>query len=102
MEVKEVAHVWWFTSVSVGKLLPCIVRRILAQVVSSSSCERNWNSYSSFHSKARNRLHSSSTEDLLYVYTNSRVLNQNIMFTDEAATEWYKQSVVSKDSDLRD
>jgi hypothetical protein len=30
MEVKEVAHVWWFTSGSIGKLLPCIARRILA------------------------------------------------------------------------
>jgi hypothetical protein len=39
--VKKVAHVWWFISGSVGKLLPRIVRRILAQVVSSSSCERN-------------------------------------------------------------
>jgi hypothetical protein len=28
--VKEVAHVWWFTSRSVGKLLPRIARRILA------------------------------------------------------------------------
>jgi hypothetical protein len=26
-------------------------------------------------------------EDLVYVYTNSRVLNQNVPFTDEAATE---------------
>jgi hypothetical protein len=41
MEVKEVAHLWWFTSDSVGKLLPRIARRILAHVVSSSSCERN-------------------------------------------------------------
>jgi hypothetical protein len=39
--VKEVAHVWWFISGSVGKLLPRIAQRILAQVVSSSSCERN-------------------------------------------------------------
>jgi hypothetical protein len=31
MGVKEVAHVWWFTSDSVGKLLPRIVRKILAQ-----------------------------------------------------------------------
>jgi hypothetical protein len=30
MGVKEVAHMWWFTSSSVGKLLPCIARRILA------------------------------------------------------------------------
>jgi hypothetical protein len=34
----------------------------------------------------------------VYVYTNSRVLNQNVPFTDEAATEWYKQTIVSEDS----
>jgi hypothetical protein len=101
MGVKEVAHVWWFTSTSVGKLLPRIARRILAQVVSSSSCERNWSSYSFVHSKAWNRLLSSHAEDLVYVYTNSRVLNQNVLFTDEAATKWYRQSVVSEDSDSK-
>jgi hypothetical protein len=101
MEVKEVAHMWWFTSGSVGKLLPRIARRILAQVVSSSSCERNWSSYSFVHSKARNRLLSSCAKDLVDVYTNSRVLNQNVPFTDEAATEWYRQSVVFEDSDSK-
>jgi hypothetical protein len=35
----------------------------------------------------------------VYVYTKSRVLNQNVPFTNEAATEWYRQTVVSKDSD---
>jgi hypothetical protein len=99
MGVKEVPHLWWFTSDSIGKLLPRIARRILAQVVSSSSCKRNWSSYSFVHSKARNRLLSSRAEDLVYVYTNSRVLNQNVPFIDEAAIEWYMQTVVSKDSD---
>jgi hypothetical protein len=79
-------------------LLPRIVRRILAQVVSSSSCEQNWSSYSFVHSKVRNRLLSSHAEDLVYVYTNSRLLNQNVSFTDEAAIEWYMQTVVSEDS----
>jgi hypothetical protein len=68
-------------------------------VVSSSSCERNWSSYSFVHSKARNRLLPSRAEDSVYVYTNSRVLNQNVPFIDKAATEWYMQTVVSKDSD---
>jgi hypothetical protein len=94
-----VPHLWWFTSGSGGKLLPRIAWRILAQVVSSSSCERNWSSYSFLHSKARNRLLPSHVEDLVYVYTNSRVLNQNVPFTNEAATEWYRQTVVSEDSD---
>jgi hypothetical protein len=100
MKVKEVAHVWWFTSGSVGKLLPCIARRILAQVVSSPSCERNWSSYYFVHRKARNRLLSSRAEDLVYVYTNSRILNQNVPFTDEATTEWYRQTIISKDSNF--
>jgi hypothetical protein len=94
MGVKEVPHLWWFTSSSVGKLLPRI-----PQVVSMSSCERNWSSYSFVHSKARNRLLPSRVEDFVYVYTNLRVLNQNVPFTDEAATEWYRQTVISEDSD---
>jgi hypothetical protein len=35
----------------------------------------------------------------VYVYTNSRVLNQNVPFTDEASIEWYMQTVVFEDSD---
>ena len=53
------------------------------------------------HSKAWNRLLSSCTEDLVYVYTNSRVLNKIVPFIDEAAIEWYRQSVISKDSDSK-
>jgi hypothetical protein len=68
-------------------------------VVSSSLCERNWSSYSFVHSKVQNRLLPSRAEDLVYVYTNLRVFNQNLPFTDEAATEWYRQTVVSEDSD---
>jgi hypothetical protein len=51
------------------------------------------------HSKVQNRLLPSRAEDLVYVYTNSRVLNQNVPFIDKAATEWYRQTVVSEGSD---
>jgi hypothetical protein len=37
----------------------------------------------------------------VYIYTNSRVLNQNVPFTNEAAIEWYRQSVVFEDSDSK-
>jgi hypothetical protein len=37
MGMKEEAYMWWFISGCVGKLLPHIARRILVQVVSSSS-----------------------------------------------------------------
>ena len=36
----------------------------------------------------------------MYFYTNLRVFNQNVPFTDEAATEWYKQTIVSEDYDF--
>ena len=41
---------------------------------SISSCERNWSTYSFVHNKVRNRLHPSRAEDLVYIYTNSRLL----------------------------
>ena len=97
--VKELPHVWWYTSGSVGNILPGIARRILAQVMSSSSCERNWSSYSFVHNKARNRLHPSRAEDLVYVYTNSKLLTQAPKVEDNSTTEWYKQTIMSEDSD---
>ena len=101
MGVKEVPQLWWFTSGSVGKLLPRIAQRILTHVVSSSSCEWNWSSYSFVHSKVWNGLLPSYAEDLVYVYTNSRILNQNVPFTGEATIEWYMQTIVSEDSDCQ-
>ena len=56
------------------KALQTIARRILAQVCSISSCEWNWSSYSFVHNKVRNRLHPNCAEDLVYIYTNSRLL----------------------------
>ena len=55
---------------SEAKALQTIARRILAQVCSISSCERNWSTYSFVHNKVRNHLHPSRAEDLVYIYTN--------------------------------
>ena len=41
---------------------------------SISSYERNWSTYSFIHNKIRNHLQSSCAEDLVYIYTNSRLL----------------------------
>ena len=59
---------------SEAKALQTIARRILAQVCSISSYERNWSTYSFVHNKVRNRLHPSRVEDLVYIYMNSRLL----------------------------
>jgi len=64
-------HQWW--NVVGGHALPKIARRVLSLTCSASSCERNWSMYSFVHSKIRNRLYTSKAEDLVYIYTNSKL-----------------------------
>ena len=47
--------------------------RVLAQVVSASSCERNWSAHGHIHSKVRNKLEPATTEKLVYVYANCKI-----------------------------
>src|SRR5450759_3039566 len=68
------AHDWWAFEGACGKLIAPIARRILGQTVSSSSYKQNWSSYSFVHNKSRNRLQPKRAEDLVYVYTNSRLM----------------------------
>ena len=68
---------WWDIYGSVGKYISPIAKRILAQPLSSSSCERNWSSYSFVHDKKRNRLLPERANDLVFVYTNSKMISQS-------------------------
>ena len=45
--------------------------RVLSQVISASSCERNWSAHGHTHTKIRNRLDPAATEKLVYVYSNA-------------------------------
>jgi hypothetical protein len=49
--------------------------KILSQVASSSSAERNWSTYGFIHSLKRNRLGSKKAEELVYVHSNLRLLS---------------------------
>jgi hypothetical protein len=67
---------WWD---SYGMRLPTlrsIAVRVLACVSSSSACERNWSDYGFIHSKKRNKLSAEKSEQLVYVYSNSRLLQR--------------------------
>src|SRR5450759_4943167 len=90
------AHDWWAFEGACGKLIAPIARRILGQTVSSSSCERNWSSYSFVHNKSRNRLEAKRAEDLVYVYTNSRVMAEG---KEKDKKKWYADNVDLEDSD---
>ena len=89
-ESKLSAHAWWDFEGACAKLLAPIARRILGQPVSSSACERNWSSYSFVHNKSRNKLKTKRAMDLVYVYTNSRVLSTS---KERDEKEWYRENV---------
>ena len=72
---------------------------MLAQVVSSSSCKRSWSSYSFVHNKSRNRLNAKRAEDLVYVYTNSKILAGMPEKKGFAEQQWYEQNRLVEDSD---
>ena len=61
---------WWICHGANGVHLQNISIRILSQVASSSSAERNWSTYGFIHSVKRNRLGSQKAEDLVYVHSN--------------------------------
>jgi hypothetical protein len=50
--------------------LALVGMRVLAQVISASSCERNWSVHGHIHSEVRNRLVPATTEKLVYIYSN--------------------------------
>ena len=65
-------HQWW--SRVGGEALPKIAKCVLALTCSASSCECNWSMYSFVHNKSRNCLGTKKAEDLVYIYTNTRLL----------------------------
>ena len=80
-----------------AKALQTIARCILAQVCSASACERNWSMYSFVHNKVRNCLKYSHAEDLVYIYTNSRLLRHR---RGPTFAQWYGLNTVHSDDDL--
>ena len=90
-------HKWWDAMGGGAKALQTIAKRILAQVCSASACERNWSMYSFIHNKVRNRLKHSHAEDLVYIYTNKRLLRHH---RDPTPAQWNGLNMVHSDDDL--
>ena len=61
---------WWICHGANGVHLQNLAIRLLSQVASSSSAERNSSTYGFIHSVKRNRLGSQKAEDLVYVHSN--------------------------------
>ena len=67
-------HEWWDAMNSEAKALQTIAKRILTQICSILSYKRNWSIYLFVLNKVRNCLQPSRAGDLVYIYTNNRLL----------------------------
>ena len=54
--------------------LALVGMRVLSQVISASSCERNWSAHGHIHTEVRNRLAPATTEKLVYIYCNKKAV----------------------------
>ena len=73
MEAKS----WWLVHGVHALTLQKIALKLLGKPFSSSCCERNWSTYSFIHSIKRNKMTPHRTEDLVFVYSNLRLLSRN-------------------------
>lgn len=49
---------------------------LLSQPTSACSCERNWSAYDFIHNRRRNRLTAARARDLVFVFTNGRLVRK--------------------------
>ncbi|CAN6465244.1 unnamed protein product [Victoria cruziana] len=68
---------WWVKHGHAYPTLQYLALRLLVQPATSSSSERNWSTYSHIHNIKRNKLTSKRAEDLVYVYSNLRLLSRS-------------------------
>ncbi|CAI7822782.1 unnamed protein product, partial [Closterium sp. NIES-53] len=65
-EGKMDMEMWWAWNGTDNVALATLARRVLAQPVSASPCERGWSTWDSVHTARRNRLGSEKCRDLVY------------------------------------
>lgn len=68
---------WWHIHGTCAGYLQKVAMRVLAQPSSSSACEQNWSTFDFIHNKRRNRLQPQRAADLVYVFTNLRLIVAN-------------------------
>ena len=56
--------------------LAAIAQRVTALVSSAGACEQAWSAYDYVHNRKRNRLHASRANDLVFVFTNARLIQK--------------------------
>jgi hypothetical protein len=67
---------WWFSYGGETPELAEVAKKVLSQPISSSSAERNWSTYSFIHSVKRNRLNAKTSDKLVYIHANIRLISR--------------------------
>jgi hypothetical protein len=70
------AYQWWGMYGGAHPELTKVAKKVLSQPTSACSCERNWSSYDYIHNTRRNRLTAERARDLVYVFTNGRLVEK--------------------------
>ncbi|XP_058096049.1 uncharacterized protein LOC131241284 [Magnolia sinica] len=68
--------IWWDEYGDSAPGLQRVAIRILSQVCSASTFERNWSTFQQIHSEKRNRLDKETLNDLLYISYNLKLANR--------------------------
>ena len=82
---------WWMAFGAHVPELQTVAVRVLSQVASASSCERNWSTFDFIHTKKRNRLKCKRVRNIVFVHSNLRL-------ADKLADLTYKQDTIDWDS----
>ena len=67
---------WWLTTGKTWPLLQDVAFRVFSIPSSAAASERNWSAYGFIHSALRNRLKDERASKLVYVFFNTKGLNQ--------------------------
>ena len=72
------AYQWWSSFGASTPVLQQVAIKVLSRVASACSCERNWSTFEFIHSRKRNRLDPSRANDLVYVFSNLRLIKHTV------------------------
>jgi hypothetical protein len=70
------AYSWWVSFGAGSPELQSVAVKVLAQCSVASACERSWSTFDFIHSRRRNRLTPERANDLVYVFSNLRLLDE--------------------------
>ena len=87
MLVIFIAAEWWFMYGNHAPTLRNLTLKVLSQTASSSTCERNWSTFSLIHTKQRNRLACPWLQQLVFCYYNMELKIRDMQAETDKVTE---------------